>query len=732
MGETYDIVGRTAAHHQRGQKPEEAWQVDLIEAMNCKNEAEKPVLYVFGSKEFSRSMTLDLENTLYTLLESMANQDICIRNGRGNPQSRYSNCDHRNAYLEKIWEVLRPAMENILPEFSQLSAVPAEAVPTPGDQLAMFAFRMQKGFSDLKVIPQELRSNIQKGAPTDAIAALEGPAIYMHLWEDADTPKQYHIYVGETTDLIDRTDQHLTAGESDSEPKNQWKTNWRRALGCDDRLNIMFVWGHPAFNKSMTLDLENRLINYCICLGRCSNGRTNEQRNYHNKAETQGIFEKIVAKLCELVPTIFRPVRELQEQSVFLASPILKLTEGQEQAKTLLLDKTEDILRDPQQPNRLLMAQGGAGTGKTVLAANLFFHLYEQGWNCHFIVNNDELLLLYQKMAATWKLSTEDTTRRVWKAEEFINHFQKGEDACPDVIIVDEAHLLYTQGHFGKGALKAQLPELYKLARVTILMFDPKQVMKPGQYWDTESLQWLKNTADCVNLTQQLRMCCDEETMEWILGLSEEGEIKPLPEAVSGDVEGCFTDRSGYELRVFDSPGKMEQALKLRREEGNRLSCMLATYDWAFYKNDSLGSSISIPEKDGTTWIAWWNDTGNSTGMSRRIWTESSGVKTDVGAVHDIQGFDLEYAGVILGNSVQYKNGKIVFDPELRQERVKNRTLSDGSKKDVSKELLSNELFVLLTRATKGLYLYACDPALREALQVIFDTHAVSGNEKKS
>jgi len=725
VGETYDIVRRTAAHYRLSQKPEDTWQVELMEAMGLAEEADRPVLYVFGSQEFSRSVTLDLEHTLYTLLKHAGvSSGIVLRNGRNNPQGRYSNCNRRNSYLEKIWGVLREAMPGALPPFSELPASAAEileeAEPVPGEGLTVVPVQMKEAFPDPAVIPETLRAHITQTTGSGAVTVLECPVIYMHLWEDTEVRGQYHVYVGETGDLIERTREHLTAGDSDSEPQNLWKTDWRKALGRKDRLNVMFVFGHPAFNKSLTLDLENRLINYCICLERCSNGRTNEQRKYHNREKLQSIFDEIVENLCKLVPTLFRPVKELQKNSMFLASPISKLTAGQQQAKTMLLEKMEDVFHDPQRPNLLLMAQGGAGTGKTVLAANLFFHLYEQGRNCHFIVNNDELLLLYQKMADAWKLTSASREQVIWKAEEYINHFRKQNGPVPDVIIVDEAHLLYTQGYFGKGALKAQLPQLQQLARVTLLMFDSRQFIKPGQYWERGPLEQLKAEACCVDLTEQLRMVCAEETMEWILGLTQEQAILPIPESSSALAPDHFIDSKGYEIRLFDSPAGMQQELAQRRKEHHPLSCMLATYDWPFDKKNPLTPTVHIPEKDGKDWFAWWHNTGDTAGMCRRIWTETRSVETDVGAVHDIQGFDLEYAGVVLGPSVKYENGRIAFHPEFHQERTKNRTLSDGSVQDVSGELLSNELFVLLTRATKGLYLFACDPALREALKAAF------------
>ncbi|WP_340700921.1 DNA/RNA helicase domain-containing protein [Corynebacterium diphtheriae] len=45
-------------------------------------------------------------------------------------------------------------------------------------------------------------------------------------------------------------------------------------------------------------------------------------------------------------------------------------------------------------------------------------------------------------------------------------------------------------------------------------------------------------------------------------------------------------------------------------------------------------------------------------------WAEKLHTINEVGSIFTLQGFDLNYAGVIIGPSVQYRDGKIVFVPE--------------------------------------------------------------------
>lgn len=60
-----------------------------------------------------------------------------------------------------------------------------------------------------------------------------------------------------------------------------------------------------------------------------------------------------------------------------------------------------------------------------------------------------------------------------------------------------------------------------------------------------------------------------------------------------------------------------------------------------------------------------------------------------------------------------------MFDPDCSKNHsvVQARTLSNGKKQKFGKTLIKNEVNVLMTRGIDGLYIYAQDEALREALQ---------------
>lgn len=264
-----------------------------------------------------------------------------------------------------------------------------------------------------------------------------------------------------------------------------------------------------------------------------------------------------------------------------------------------------------------------------------------------------------------------------------------------------------------------QLQEIMKYAKVVVVMFDKKQIMNAEQYLDDEAIKKYidvaKENDSFIELTIQMRMNVNKEVQNWFKELCENCKIEPLT---------C--DRGEYEIKIFDSPQELEQAIKNKAyNKETSLSRIVASYDWPY-------SGVSVPENEQYwsvkigTWNKPWNrelirhssreDVRKVRGLS---WAEQPQTINEVGSIYTIQGFDLNYAGVILGPSIKYENGKIVFDASAscNNKATHKRTLSDGTCKSFAEEFLKHEIGVLLTRRVNGLYIYACDKDLRERLK---------------
>ncbi|EOS75751.1 MAG: DUF2075 domain-containing protein [Lachnospiraceae bacterium] len=535
------------------------------------------------------------------------------------------------------------------------------------------------------------------------------PVVYIHHCPDGE---YYEVYIGETADIINRTHQHFCNVAKDE--------NWQKMLkkkGAE-----VFIIGHKYFNKSLTMDIENMLMFYMLGVEKVRkihNRRGNLQNKYYTSDKFEDIFSDVWKGLGKMNAHLFPAENLILDSALYKASPFHELSDNQKKAKLQIFNRVREALKQKKR-GQLIFVSGEAGTGKTVLNSNLFYELCtnnkELGFEnikCRLMVNHEEQLTVYKQIAA--KLCLDSVHKDIVCNPTHFILTHKEEDEPIDIAFVDEAHLLWTQGNQAYRG-KNQLEDILKRARVVVAVFDQYQILSITQYWEHAAIEKLEKEAkrkhNYIELTEQFRICGGAPVIEWIHKFTKKQQINKIPEDAH------------YEIKIFDSPGEMQQEIEKKgNNENSRLSRMLSTYDWEYIQKKSPRMAdywmVSIGE-----WKMPWNKQmpGNSIekGKNKKLaWSEQSHTIKEVGSTYTIQGLDLNYAGVILGPSVQYKDGKIVFDPSCSANRnVKNaRTLSDGSKKKFGEILIRNEVNVLMTRGIDGLYIYACDEELRRALK---------------
>lgn len=569
-------------------------------------------------------------------------------------------------------------------------------------------------------LSSHIKNNTEK---EDAKVLLSYPVVYIHYWPGKSveyiskngvikSQQKFNVYVGESNDIVARTKEHYLSGADPS--------NWQSNLVKNRFISQLVVIGHPHFNKSFTLDLENRLIDYIAPgnnIDNLFNARGNPQNGYYPVEEFEDVFHSVWKKLRKLNNDLFLSLSEIEKSAFFKASPLKKLTQDQLNAKEEILAKVYNALESGKD-GQLIFVQGEAGTGKTVLNSALFYELMTRGEeiyghtiNCHLMVNHDQQLHVYQQIAKRLNLGENS----VHKPTSFINKFSENNKV--DVAFIDEGHLLLTQGKQSYTGHN-QLDDIMKRARVTVIMFDEYQVLTAEEYWEPAVLDYFKKLSfrqrNLLGLSQQLRMQCSDTTLKWINSFVEYRTLLP------------FTNDPQYDVRSFDSPKELHEAIK-KKAGVDSLSRIVATYDWPYNKkaSPSDGGYWSVIIEN---WSLPWNyetekelSSKEQRANKTKAWAEQEHTIDEVGSTFTIQGFDLSYVGVILGPSVKYQNGEIVFDPSKshNNKATQKRTLKDGSKVSFGETFIRNEVKVLLTRGVKGLYIYACDNALRKALRDI-------------
>lgn len=565
----------------------------------------------------------------------------------------------------------------------------------------------QAGLDELKEKTADREKNLEESI------LFEYPTVYIINDDKKDKYRQkYNVYVGETNNIYQRTSQHL---KDDIKSRKDWE------LLSKAQQAKMYVIGHEHFNKSMTLDLEDKLMLYMSSVESVKalyNRRTNQQKYYYPHEEAQDIFNSMWKKLNKKNSILFPDMALLQNLAIFKASPFHKLTEEQLFAKEQILTTVKEALKK-EETGQLVMVSGEAGAGKTVLMSNIFNELVngKENLKIHLLVNHDEQVKVYEQISK--KLGWGE--KAVLKPTTFINNHQE-QNAKVDVVFVDEAHLLWTQDKQSYRG-KNQLDDLLGLAKVVIIIFDKNQVLNTTQIVEEKKLELLeqkaKESGNFIHLKNQMRMDAEKETIEWIRNLIDEQKVTTLRKK-----------DEKYDLQVFDSPYELEENIKKKNkldvdsDYENGISRMIATYDWEYKAKGTDEDGKPWRVKIGDWEKPWNNQIKRKKRKNKSIaydmsWAEQPDTIEEVGSTYTVQGSDLNYAGVIIGPSVKYRDGKIVFDKEKHANKAAlyNRTLSNGKKQSFAEELMRNELNVLLTRGVHGLYIYAVDDELRKVLK---------------
>ena len=371
--------------------------------------------------------------------------------------------------------------------------------------------------------------------------------------------------------------------------------------------------------------------------------------------------------------------------------------------------------------------RGNPGTGKTVLNSSIFYELVlrnkeineniENGktLNICMLVNHDEQLKVYEQIIE--KLGKD--FGKVLKPIKFLNYAKDKTDLV-DIVFVDEAHLLLTQSTQGYNKTNKKcsnmLEDIVKKAKVTIAMFDENQMLTTEQYLSDSDINKFRNMSEfpVIRLKTQLRINSSKEVLDWINNFIENGIINELP-----------TNLGDYEIKFFDTPDKLDEAIRNKANNDNtKLSRLIATYDWNY---DFKPKDISMVAEEASKYncvnigdwhMPWNNVIPHKSDKKNDAWAEQKETINEVGSTFTIQGFDLNYAGVILGPSIKYENGKIVYDTSKKayDKMTRKRTITENVKQSFAEKFSKNELRILMTRGVNGLYIYACDENLRNYL----------------
>jgi DUF2075 family protein/DNA replication protein DnaC len=477
------------------------------------------------------------------------------------------------------------------------------------------------------------------------------------------------IYVGETVSAYNRLRQHSKNAE-------------RR------KLRFAHIIVDNEFNKSASLDIESWLIQYMAADERFTLQNGNKglsEHSYYDRDKYRAKFELLWSEL-QKKGLAGKDLIQLRNSDIFKYSPYKALTEEQ---MSIVKSIEDDISKHDY---KTYLVNGDPGTGKSVLATFLAKYLTESK------MTPDIKIALVIPMT-----SLRSTLQRVFRK---VKGLSASMVIAPnqvmgnqyDLLIVDEAHRLRQRknlsgyGPFDKankyydlGNDGTQLDWILRASKSQIFMYDENQSVMPGDI-PKDLLQ--KLPAHSIRLTSQLRVLGGNDYIQFI---DDVLNMRPAK----------TTSFPGYELKNFKTARDLIKEIKCRDEEYG-LARTVAGYAWDWKTGKGTGE-YDI-ELDGLKLI--WNSVSVD-------WVNSPNAVNEIGCIHTVQGYDLNYVGVIIGPELRYDkaNHKIIIDKAKYKDVNGKRSLESDEELE---RYIVNIYKTLLTRGIHGTYIYAVDDALND------------------
>lgn len=458
----------------------------------------------------------------------------------------------------------------------------------------------------------------------------------------------------------------------------------------------VYLFKHDHLTESALKSFETQLINGFLAEGsyQIANRLLTHMRVQHDYYQAayyrKDLFKEIWKLLLEL-GLVSLPLQEVRNQDAYKLSPYHDLSWDQ-----LALEEEILKLREKKE-KQLIFLKGEAGTGKSLLLSTLYTALTEKKEQVQLLVNHKEVAKTYQGLTQHIKTLA---GQQVLSPEDFI---KKGQSV--PIILVDEGHLLWKRK---EGS--SQLEDLLEFCDCLICVFDPFQILHLASHSNLEDLIQELDPNLAIHdfeLRDQMRMRSSQIVWNWVDALVKERRIEAIPLDQSG--------KNLFEFKIMKDATDLKGLIHYRDQHVG-LSRMVASFDY---------EAGSLVDPDGLA-LPW------APMEAKETWAQQEDSLDQVGSIYNIQGFDLNYVGVVLGPSFSYdkEQDRLLIDSELFCDPQAFKGQQEASILDKERVIL-NSLNVLMKRGVKGLYVYAVDPTLRAHLLDLQEQAMLSRKHKE-
>jgi uncharacterized protein len=350
---------------------------------------------------------------------------------------------------------------------------------------------------------------------------------------------------------------------------------------------------------------------------------------------------------------------------------------------------------------RVLIVEGGPGTGKSVVAVNLLVELTKAGLFTQYVTKNAAPRAVYESKL-TGTLRKTEISNLFTGSGAFVNTKSNQFDA----LVVDEAHRLNEKSGMFKHIGENQVKEIINASKFSVFFVDDDQKVT---FFDIgtkeEIIKWanaLGAEVQTLELNSQFRCNGSDGYLAWLDNVLQ---IRDTANMDLADID--------FDFRVIDSPTELRDLIFEKNAIDNKARLVAGyCWDWVSKKNSKL-DDIVIPEYD---FSMKWNLASDG-----NLWILAPESVKEVGCIHTCQGLEMDYVGVIVGDDLIVRNGQVLVYPT---KRAKTDHSIRGYKALLEKDeeagrqkirsIIKNTYRTLMTRGMKGCYVYFTDKETQE------------------
>ena len=390
-----------------------------------------------------------------------------------------------------------------------------------------------------------------------------------------------------------------------------------------------------------------------------------------------------------------RPSKKLMNyvSKVINGEPQYTLLDEQLIVYDKILSAVKNGIKDEKK--KVIIVEGGPGTGKSVIAINVMAKLSNEGYIVNYATGSKAFTKTLRTILG----------KRIEPLLKFFNSYESEKNNSVDVILADEAHRLWhlNRSRFTPKTKRSNIPiidNIIRASRTSVFFIDNMQIIRPNEVGTVQYVEENARRNQCdveyYKLEAQFRCKGSDAFINWINNTLR----------IERTANYMWTGEENFDFRICNSPLEVENLIKMKIESGKsgRLTAGFC-WDW------------SDPNEDGTL------KDDVQIGGYKRPWNAKKGIKKQagtipesdlwahmqegfgqIGCVYTVQGFEFDYIGVIFGLDLKYN-----LDKQKWEGHPENSHDKSIRKKKNFEEYAKNIYRILLSRGVEGCYVYFQD-----------------------